>query len=83
MDAEVVAATREAIEAAGLPVLELVSGAGHDAGVLASAGVAAGMLFVRSRNGGISHHPDEWSDPEDCELAVDVLEAALRRLSAA
>ena len=44
---------------------------------LASAGVAAGMLFVRSRNGGISHNPDEWSDPEDCALAVDVLADAL------
>ena len=82
MDAAVVAATRAAIEAAGVPVLELASGAGHDAGILASAGVAAGMLFVRSRNGGISHNPDEWSDPEDCALAVDVLVDALARLSA-
>jgi allantoate deiminase len=82
MDPEVVGATRAAIEAAGVPVLELASGAGHDAGILASAGVAAGMLFVRSRNGGISHNPDEWSDPEDCALAVDVLADALRRLSA-
>jgi hydantoinase/carbamoylase family amidase len=82
MDTAVVAATRAAIEAAGLPVLELASGAGHDAGILASAGVAAGMLFVRSRNGGISHNPDEWSDPADCALAVDVLADALARLSA-
>ena len=82
MDTAVVAATRAAIEAAGVPVLELASGAGHDAGILASAGVAAGMLFVRSRNGGISHNPDEWSDPEDCALAVDVLADALARLSA-
>ncbi|MGE5689650.1 MAG: M20/M25/M40 family metallo-hydrolase [Pseudomonadota bacterium] len=82
MDAAVVAATRDAIAARGLPVLELASGAGHDAGVLAAAGVASGMLFVRSRNGGISHNPDEWSDPEDCELAVDVLAGALARLSA-
>jgi len=81
MDAEVVAATRAAIEAAGVPLVELASGAGHDAGILASAGVAAGMLFVRSRNGGISHNPDEWSDPEDCALAVDVLADALRRLA--
>ncbi len=81
MDPAVVAATRAAIEAAGVPVLELASGAGHDAGILASAGVASGMLFVRSRNGGISHNPDEWSDPEDCALAVDVLADALARLS--
>ena len=66
-----------------LPVVELVSGAGHDAAVLRAAGVAAGMLFVRSLNGGISHSPDELSSPEDIALAVDVLSGALTRLSAA
>jgi allantoate deiminase len=82
MDPTVVAAVRDAIARRGLPVVELASGAGHDAGVLATAGVPSGMLFVRSRNGGISHSPDEWSDPEDIELAVDVLAAVLARLSA-
>jgi acetylornithine deacetylase/succinyl-diaminopimelate desuccinylase-like protein len=78
---EVRAALRAELEARSLPVVELPSGAGHDAGILAAAGVAGGMLFVRSRNGGVSHSPDEWSDPEDCDLAVDVLEAALARLA--
>jgi allantoate deiminase len=64
---------REAIRVRGLPVVELPSGAGHDAGVLAAAGVDAGMLFVRSLNGGVSHSPDELSSEEDIELAVDVL----------
>jgi hypothetical protein len=41
----------------------------------------ASMLFVRSLNGGISHHPDELSSEEDIELAVDVLTAALVRLT--
>ena len=63
-----------------LPVVELASGAGHDAGVLARAGVPTGMLFVRSLNGGVSHSPDELSSAEDVELAIDVLAAALRRL---
>ena len=67
-------------EALGLPVLELPSGAGHDAGILATAGVPSGMLFVRSLNGGISHNPDELSSPEDIALAVDALTGALRRL---
>jgi allantoate deiminase len=71
---------REAIAERGRPVIELPSGAGHDAGILAAAGVEAGMLFVRSRNGGISHHPDELTSREDIELAVDVLAAALARL---
>ena len=58
----------------------LVSGAGHDAMVLAAAGVPSSMLFVRSLNGGISHHPDELSSPDDIALAVDALTDALARL---
>jgi allantoate deiminase len=70
------------IAALGLQMIELASGAGHDAGILAAAGVDAGMLFVRSLNGGVSHSPDELSSEEDVSLAVDVLTGALRRLTA-
>ena len=77
MDDDVQAVLREELERRGLPTPELVSGAGHDAGVLAAAGVRCGMLFVRSGAGGISHSPDEWSDPADIGLCVDVLAAAL------
>jgi allantoate deiminase len=62
---------------------ELVSGAGHDAMVLAAAGVPTAMLFVRSLNGGISHSPEELSSDEDVELAVDALTRALQRLALA
>ena len=75
------AAVRSAVEQHGVEVIELPSGAGHDAGILASAGVDAGMLFVRSLNNGISHSPDELSSPEDVELAVEVLTDALRRVA--
>jgi allantoate deiminase len=51
-------ALREAIESRGLPLVELPSGAGHDAGILSAAGVDAAMLFVRSLNGGVSHSPE-------------------------
>jgi acetylornithine deacetylase/succinyl-diaminopimelate desuccinylase-like protein len=54
----------------------LVSGAGHDAMFVPN----ASMLFVRSLNGGVSHHPDELSSAEDIALAVDALTAALDRL---
>jgi allantoate deiminase len=81
MAEEVQRALRVELEAHGLPVVELPSGAGHDAGILAAAGVASGMLFVRSLNGGVSHSPDELSSPEDIGLAVDVLAATLRRTS--
>jgi allantoate deiminase len=73
-------ALRAEIQARGLPVVELASGAGHDAGVLARAGVPTGMLFVRSLNEGISHSPDELSSEEDIALAIDVLAATLARL---
>jgi acetylornithine deacetylase/succinyl-diaminopimelate desuccinylase-like protein len=61
----------------------LVSGAGHDAMVLAAANVPTAMLFVRSLNGGVSHTTDELSSAEDIELGVSVLTAALGRLASA
>jgi acetylornithine deacetylase/succinyl-diaminopimelate desuccinylase-like protein len=72
---------REEVERAGAPVVELPSGAGHDAAPLSAAGVEAGMLFVRSLNGGASHSPQELSSPEDIDVALEVLTATLRRLS--
>jgi len=60
---------------------ELVSGAGHDAMVLAAAGVPTGMLFVRSLNGGVSHCPDELSSAEDISLAMDALTETIARVS--
>jgi acetylornithine deacetylase/succinyl-diaminopimelate desuccinylase-like protein len=55
----------------------LISGAGHDGMFLPN----PSMLFVRSLNGGVSHHPDELSSEEDIGLAVDALTAALDRLT--
>jgi beta-ureidopropionase / N-carbamoyl-L-amino-acid hydrolase len=81
MAADVRQVLREQIEARGLPAVELPSGAGHDAGILAAAGVPSAMLFVRSLNGGVSHSPDELSSEEDIVLAVEVLTAALRRIT--
>ena len=55
----------------------LVSGAGHDAMFVPN----SSLLFVRSLNGGVSHHPDELSSEEDIALAVDALTSALARLA--
>lgn len=82
MDEEVRNVLGEEIERRRPPRIELASGAGHDAGVLAAAGVGAGMLFVRSLNGGASHSPDELTGDEDVAVAIDVLAAALTRLAA-
>jgi allantoate deiminase len=76
-----IGAFRAELEERGLPILELPSGAGHDAAILAGVGVPTAMLFVRSLNGGISHSPEEESSAADVELAVDVLAGALTRLT--
>jgi allantoate deiminase len=57
MDAELTERLAGVIAAAGHEPQRLVSGAGHDAGVMAKVAPTA-MLFLRSP-GGVSHHPDE------------------------
>jgi acetylornithine deacetylase/succinyl-diaminopimelate desuccinylase-like protein len=74
-------AFRAELEARGASYLELPSGAGHDAAIMAAFGVPTAMLFVRSLNGGVSHSPEELSSDEDIAVAVDVLEGAIRRLT--
>ena len=56
----------------------MVSGAGHDAGVMAAMAPTA-MLFVRSP-GGVSHHPDEAVTQDDVAAALRALvEFVVRR----
>ena len=64
--------------ALGADLPRLVSGAGHDAAMMAAI-VPAAMLFVRCR-GGVSHHPDESVDEADVAVAIDVVERFLRAL---
>ncbi|UQN09857.1 allantoate amidohydrolase [Deinococcus sp. QL22] len=64
----------------GLPHPELVSGAGHDAMVMA-ARMPSAMLFVRSP-GGLSHHPDEAVLAEDVTDALALGERFLHLLAA-
>ena len=59
----------------------LASGAGHDAGVLAQAGIPAAMLFVRNPTG-ISHSPAEFAERDDCLRGVDALTAVMADLVA-
>jgi allantoate deiminase/N-carbamoyl-L-amino-acid hydrolase len=67
-----------AIEAAGLPRFDLLSGAGHDAMEMAKITDVA-MLFTRCGNGGISHNPLETMTADDAEIAGEVLLDFLRR----
>jgi beta-ureidopropionase / N-carbamoyl-L-amino-acid hydrolase len=64
----------------GAPVMS--SGAGHDAGILANAGVPAAMIFVRNPTG-VSHSPAEWAEPEDCLAGVAALATVLADLAGA
>jgi N-carbamoyl-L-amino-acid hydrolase len=62
----------------GLSYQRMPSGAGHDAMCMAAIAPQA-MLFVPSR-GGVSHSPDEFTEPEDCVAGAQVLLAALLML---
>ncbi|MDH6110827.1 N-carbamoyl-L-amino-acid hydrolase [Kitasatospora sp. MAP12-15] len=61
----------------GVPILP--TGAGHDAGILASA-VPTAMLFVRNPTG-ISHSPAEHAEEADCLAGVAALADVLEDLA--
>ena len=54
--------------------------AGHDAGILADAGVPSAMLFVRNPTG-VSHSPAEYAEPADCHAGVAALVTVLADLA--
>lgn len=60
-----------AVESAAGPPRRLVSGAGHDAGVIAAAAPTA-MMFIRSP-GGVSHDPREAALLDDVAAALNAL----------
>jgi allantoate deiminase len=69
-DASLTEIMARSVEAAGYPVHRMVSGAGHDAMVMA-ARMPVAMLFIRTP-GGISHHSDETVKLEDVASALEV-----------
>jgi N-carbamoyl-L-amino-acid hydrolase len=58
----------------------LWTGAGHDAGILAGAGIPAAMIFVRNPTG-VSHSPVEHAERADCLAGIEALGAVLARLA--
>ena len=54
--------------------------AGHDAGVLQTAGIPTAMLFVRNPTG-VSHSPEEHAETVDCLAGVEALADALAELA--
>jgi N-carbamoyl-L-amino-acid hydrolase len=74
----VAAAAGAALRRPSVPLLG--TGAGHDAGILAGAGIPAAMLFVRNPTG-VSHSPAEHAELDDCLLGAAALIEVLRDLS--
>jgi acetylornithine deacetylase/succinyl-diaminopimelate desuccinylase-like protein len=70
----------QAIKDLGVTPMQLASGAGHDAVVMAGLTDVA-MLFVRCK-GGISHNPAESVTEDDIAVAIDVLSKFLELLAA-
>jgi N-carbamoyl-L-amino-acid hydrolase len=65
-------------EALAAPVL--ATGAGHDAGILATAGIPTAMLFVRNPTG-VSHSPAEHAETDDCLAGVEALARVIETLA--
>ena len=78
MDAALTSNLAAAVQELGLKSETLISGAGHDAMIMARLAPVC-MLFVRCRDG-ISHHPDEFVSPEDIKAALRVMVTALLKL---
>ena len=70
----------KAVDALGVPLHRMPSGAGHDAMKLHDI-LPQAMLFVRGQNSGISHNPLESSTSDDMQLAVDAFMLLLHNLS--
>jgi allantoate deiminase len=70
--------------AAGYPAagqIAATSWAGHDAAILATAGVPAGMLFARAGRAGVSHSPHETVGAADITVVIETLARALADLA--
>ncbi len=70
-----------ALQALGVPLHRMPSGAGHDAMKL-HALIPQAMLFVRGQNAGISHNPLESTTSTDMELAVQAFSRLLHDTAA-
>ncbi len=70
----------KAVQATGLPVFNMPSGAGHDAMKLHEI-MPQAMLFVRGENGGISHNPLESTTQDDMQLGVEAFMQLLDHLA--
>jgi len=82
LPARVTAASQAAIAELGYSHIVMASGASHDTQLM-NLICPAGMIFVPSGNGGVSHAPREWTAAPDIARGVDALIATLLRLDRA
>jgi N-carbamoyl-L-amino-acid hydrolase len=78
-DPAVIDLVESTAERLGHSVMRLPSGAGHDAQMLARV-CPTGMVFVPSR-GGVSHNPNEFTEPEHLAAGVQVLAEVVAELA--
>ncbi|MBI2999151.1 MAG: Zn-dependent hydrolase [Deltaproteobacteria bacterium] len=79
LDEHLIRLLQRSCEEKGIPYEVMPSGAGHDAMQMAKI-TRAGMIFVPSKRG-ISHSPQEWTDPEDICLGAQLLLETMVRVA--
>lgn len=76
---QVLDAIRSSAEQLGLSSLDVISKPYHDAAIMGTQ-VPVAMIFVPCRKG-LSHHPDEYSSPDQVGAGVRALALALANLA--
>lgn len=83
LDSRLVQLAKEQIDRYGIGSNTVMfSAAGHDAQNAARAGHPTVMIFTQSNAGGVAHHPDAYTRPENLEQGVRALAALTIRLCA-
>ena len=71
LDDEIIRLNLKNCETLGFTCMNMLSGAGHDAMVMAELTKVA-LIFVPSKNGR-SHCPEEWTDYEDLQKGIELM----------
>lgn len=80
MNTENVEKMKSICENLGYSYLVINNGTGHDSMIMTDF-CDTNMIYVPSRNGGVSHCPEEWTDYESIKKGADVLLYLIKNLS--
>lgn len=81
LDSGIRSLLKQASDHLEIPYCSINSGAGHDAMVFSDF-TACGMVFIPSKDG-LSHCPEEWSDPGHLADGTTIIYEAVKRLTEA